>query len=52
MQEIGSKRVDGQFLGADGKPLEGSQKVSEFLERIVKYIDDALERCVWRRHWL
>jgi len=43
-QEIGSKRVDGQFLGADGKPLEGSQKVSEFLERIVKYIDDALER--------
>ncbi|KAH7025924.1 uncharacterized protein B0I36DRAFT_248149 [Microdochium trichocladiopsis] len=44
VQEIGAKRVDGQFLGEDGKPLEGSQKISEFLERMVIYIDDALER--------
>ncbi|KXJ90810.1 hypothetical protein Micbo1qcDRAFT_67233 [Microdochium bolleyi] len=44
VQEIGAKRVEGQFLGSDGKPARGSKEVSEFLERIVTYIDGALER--------
>lgn len=44
--EIGATRVDGHFLDVNGEPAQGSQAVSDFLERILSYMDGALERLV------
>lgn len=47
LREIDSKRVNGQFVDADGNVLAGSNHVSSLLERCQRYTEIVLERCVW-----
>lgn len=46
LKEIDASRVNGQFVGADGNILEGSEKVADLLNRVLKWSDIVLERYV------
>ncbi|KAK9782878.1 hypothetical protein AB5N19_09463 [Seiridium cardinale] len=52
LKEIESKRVDGQFVDADGNVLAGSSQVSSLLERCQNYTEIVLERAgVFPEEW-
>ncbi|KAK5660070.1 hypothetical protein OQA88_13539 [Cercophora sp. LCS_1] len=44
LKEIDASRVDGKFVDAEGKVLEGSDKVADLLSRVLKWSDIVLER--------
>ncbi|KAK3942236.1 hypothetical protein QBC46DRAFT_380367 [Diplogelasinospora grovesii] len=44
LKEIDESRVDGKFVGPDGKPLAGSDAESELLKRCLLWSDIVLER--------
>ncbi|KAK1836022.1 hypothetical protein QBC39DRAFT_340239 [Podospora conica] len=44
LKEIDASRVDGAFRGPDGEPYKGSDKMSELLDRVLKWSDIVLER--------
>ncbi|OTB09099.1 hypothetical protein M426DRAFT_132354 [Hypoxylon sp. CI-4A] len=44
LKEISEKRKDGQFVDADGNILNGSEKISELLDRCLAYTQILLER--------
>ncbi|KAH8671042.1 hypothetical protein BX600DRAFT_509750 [Xylariales sp. PMI_506] len=44
LKEISEKRIDGNFVDAEGKVLAGSDQVSSLLERCQTYTDVVLER--------
>lgn len=44
MREVDAKRVNGNFVGADGEVLAGSDEVCELLSRITMWSEIVLER--------
>lgn len=44
LKEIDETRVDGNFVNSEGKVLNGSTKVSELLEKCLKWSDIVLEK--------